>query len=324
MKVAIIGTGAYGLALAINISKNAQIVYLWSENENKYKEWHDSHNLKSILDVNLPKNIKVSLDYKEVLQDAKLIVIACASKYVDIVCRDMQKYYHKKTPICIATKGIEESTEDFLSNIVKNTLHTKNIAVISGPTFAIDIAHNEAVALALGSKNYQTKKTVLKYLSTDRFKLRPTNDMIGIQLCGTVKNIIAIAAGILTGLGYTESTRAFLINESLHDIKNIIRYLGGKPKVILSFAGIGDLMLTCTSKKSRNFSFGYVIGNTKNPLDIKNYLKNNTVEGYFALNTVYKLLQQKNINIPLINIIYDIVYNDKDPNSLVEFLITKK
>lgn len=142
--------------------------------------------------------------------------------------------------------------------------------------------------------------------------------------CGAIKNVIAIAAGILKGLGYSESTQAFLINESLHDIKHIIYYLGGNPKTILSFAGIGDLMLTCTSTKSRNYSFGYIIGNTNDIKQIKNYLKNNTVEGYYTLDTVYKLLKSKNINIELITTIYNIVYNYESPNSLANLLITKK
>ena len=324
MKVSIIGTGLYGLALAINVSKNADEVYMWTESEKVYNEWKKTGNLKNIIDVKLPPEIHISESYEEVLKDTELIIIASTSKYVDIICKNLKKFYDKSIPVCIATKGIEDSTEDFLSNIVKRTLVTNNVGVISGPTFAIDIAHNEAVALALGSENKKTEKAVMKCLSTDRLKLRPTKDMIGIQICGTVKNIIAIASGILAGLGYTDSTRAFLINESMHDIKNIIYYLGGNPKTIMSFAGIGDLMLTCTSTKSRNFSFGYTIGSTKDSNKIKKYLCENTVEGYFALNTVYKLLQKKKINIPLINIIYDIVYNEENPESLIKFLIEKE
>lgn len=324
MKVSVIGTGAYGLALALSLAKNNESVYMWTENENIFKEFKETKKLKSILDVKIPKNIKISMDYEEVLKNTKLIIMATASKYVDIVCNNMKKYYKKNTPICIATKGIEETTQDFLSNIIENVLETKNIAVISGPTFAIDMANNEPVALALGSNNAKTRKIVMDAFINDRLKLRPTKDMIGIQLCGAIKNIIAVAAGILKGLGYSESTQAFLINESIHDIKSIIRYLGGNPKTILSFAGIGDLTLTCTSTKSRNFSFGYTIGFYKNKDKTNEFLNNNTVEGYFTLNTVYQLLNNKNINIPLIQVIYDIVYNEQDPNTLATFLIEKE
>ena len=170
----------------------------------------------------------------------------------------------------------------------------------------------------------KAKNKVLETLPNETLKLRVSKDIIGIQICGAIKNVIAIASGILMGLGYSNSTQAFLINESLHDIKDMIYYFGGNPKTILSFAGIGDLMLTCTSSKSRNFSFGYLIGSTKNRKKILKYLENNTVEGYNTLDTIYKMLKKKNINIELINCIYDIVYNEDNPNALEKFLIAKK
>ena len=148
--------------------------------------------------------------------------------------------------------------------------------------------------------------------------------MIGIQMCGATKNVIAIASGILSGLGYSNSTQSFLINESLHDIKDIIKIFGGKPKTILSFAGVGDLMLTCTSTKSRNFSFGFTIGSTKDSKKINEYLVNNTVEGYNTLEVIYKMLNKRGTPIDLITTIYNIVYNEENPNTLASFLITKK
>jgi len=236
----------------------------------------------------------------------------------------MKPYYNPKIPVCIASKGIEESREELLSNIVKNALKTNNIAVISGPTFAVDILNNEPVALALASKTKKAKEYVLNTLANDTLKLRPSKDMIGIQMCGSIKNVIAIASGILSGLGYSNSTQSFLINESLHDIKDIIKIFGGNPKTILSFAGVGDLMLTCTSTKSRNFSFGVIVGSTKDQNKINEYLVTHTVEGYNTLEIVYKMLQKKGIEIELITTIYDIVYNGVDANTLAKFLVTKK
>lgn len=325
MKISVIGTGAYSLAIAFQLAKKKENnISMWTENATIYQEFIETKNLKSIFDIPLPKNIKVSTDIKKVLENTNIIYIVTASKYVDSVCQNIKPYYDKKIPICIASKGIEESSEELLSNIVYNTLKTKHIAVISGPTFAIDMIHNEPVALAIASSDIKTKNIVVDTLANERLKLRYTKDMIGVELCGSVKNVIAIAAGIISGLGYSESTRALLINESLHDIKNIIYYLGGNPKTILSFAGIGDLMLTCSSTKSRNFSFGYVIGSTKDSKKIKEYLINNTVEGYYTLDTIYRLLNKKNIKIDLINVIYNIVYNHENPEKLADFLITKK
>lgn len=324
MKISVFGAGAYGLALALALAKNGHNVIIWTENLNKELEYKETKSLKSVLNVDLPNNISISSLYEEVLKKTNLIFIVTTSKYVAEVCDNIKPFYKKSIPICIATKGLEENSLDLLSNIVINKLNTKNVAVISGPTFAVDMANNEPVALALAATNTRTKNIVLKTLPGDTLKLRPTDDLIGIQICGSVKNIFAIASGILEGLGYSDSTRSFLINESLHDIKHIIKYLGGNPKTILSFAGIGDLLLTCSSKKSRNFSFGYCIGKTKNKDKINEFLQNNTVEGYYTLETVYNLLKKKKIQIELVNVIYDIVYNYHNPYDLAKFLITKE
>jgi len=324
MKITVFGAGAYGISIACQLAKKeSNNIMLWTENKKLFDEFNKSHQFKSKFpSLEVPNNIKITENYEDAMKDTNLIFIITSAKYVNNIC-DNIKYYYKNTPICIAAKGIELESLNTLSNLAKNKLDTNNISVISGPTFAIDLINNNPAALAIAGYNKKTIKIVKENLQNETLKLRESSDIIGIQLCGSIKNIIAIAAGILKGLGYTESTQAFLINESLHDMKNIIHHLGGKRKTILSFAGIGDLLLTCSSAKSRNYSFGYVIGSTKNKEKINEYLKNNTVEGYYTLNSVYKMLQKKGINIPLITLIYNIVINYEDPNNLATFLINK-
>lgn len=324
MKICLLGTGIYGLAIAMELAKKCDNIWMWSENSSLVRNFKKTHELKEIYDIKIPKSIHLTNSYEEAVKNADVIFITCASKYVDAVCQAIKPYFKRTMHICIATKGIEESTEKLLSNVVGDTLLTRNIAVISGPTFAIDMLNGKPVALAIASLKPKTAHIITEILANDKLKLRISKDIIGIQLCGSVKNCIAIASGILNGLGYPESTQAFLINESLHDIKNIIYFLGGKPKTILSFAGVGDLMLTCTSQKSRNFKFGYTIGKTKDKQKIDQFLMKNTVEGYYTVEVIYKLLKHKNIDIPLINIIYDIIYNNVDPENLANFLISKK
>jgi len=325
MKISVIGLGVYSLAISKMLAKKDENeIVIWTENNEKYEEYKKTKKVASVFDTKLPKNIKISASMEDTLENTNLIYIITASKYVDIVTKQMKPNYNPEIPVCIASKGIEESREELLSNIVKNALKTNNIAVISGPTFAVDILNNEPVALALASKTKKAKEYVLNTLANDTLKLRPSKDMIGIQMCGSIKNVIAIASGILSGLGYSNSTQSFLINESLHDIKDIIKIFGGNPKTILSFAGVGDLMLTCTSTKSRNFSFGVIVGSTKDQNKINEYLATHTVEGYNTLEIVYKMLQKKGIEIELITTIYDIVYNGVDANTLATFLVTKK
>lgn len=323
MQVTIIGVGAYSVGIALMLAKNNHKITMWTENKDLVDKFNSTHKLETIFkDVEIPSNITLTNSYEEALQNSELIFLITSAKYVVSVCNEIKKYYNN-VPVCIASKGIEHTTLNTLSNIVKNTLNTNNVCVISGPTFAIDLVNNEPAALAIAGLNKKSVKLVKKTLANETLKLRESSDIIGIQLCGSVKNIIAIASGILKGLGYSESTQAFLINESLHDMKHIIHALGGKKKTILSFAGIGDLLLTCSSPKSRNYSFGYIIGSTKNQDKINEYLENNTVEGYYTLNSIHKMLEKKGIEIPLINLISDIVAGKKEPESLATFLINK-
>jgi len=325
VKITMIGTGAYGLSLALMLAKKEKNkIVMWSENPAIVEEFKSTKALNSILkDIEIPSNIEVTNSYEEAMKDTKMIFITSAAKFVKNICDSIKPFYKSNIPICIASKGIEEHSLMLLSSVVNDTLNTNKIVNISGPTFAIDLAKNEPSALAIAGLDKKALKVVKNTLENDTLKLRVSNDILGIQICGSVKNIIAIAAGIVKGLGYTESTQAFLINESIHDIKYLIKCLGGNPKTILSFAGIGDLLLTCTSTKSRNFSFGYVIGSTKDKKKIKEFLANNTVEGYYTLLSMYKLIKKKRIKMPIIDLIYDIVMNDVDASKLTEFLITK-
>ena len=229
----------------------------------------------------------------------------------------------QNTPICIATKGIEQDTHLFVYDVVKNILNTEKIAVISGPSFAIDIANNYPVGLTLACQDKETIDIIAKALTNNHFKLRKSYDIIGTELCGSVKNIIAIAAGILKGLNMPESTSAMLITESLHDIKALIKGLGGDGSTVLSYAGFGDLLLTATSPKSRNYSFGYLIGSKASKEEINNYIKNTTIEGLYTLKSISELVKNKDVDIPIINLMEQIIYQNKNPEELINFLIQK-
>lgn len=324
MKVAVIGTGAYGLAMALMLHKNNE-VSVWSENEEKIKEIKKHGKIDSILkDVKIPKDITFSTSYEKVLKDADIVFLMVSAKYIEQVSIDMAPFIKSSTPICIGTKGIIEDSLMLVTDVVRTHLKNKNIAIVSGPSFAIDMAKGEPVGLSIASTSKKTIMMSKAALESDSVKLRATSDMIGVQICGSIKNVIAVAAGILSGLGYSESTRSFLITESLHDIKELIKALGGDPKTILSFAGVGDLLLTCTSSKSRNYSFGVVVAQAKNQKEVEMFLQNNTVEGYFTLKAIRKLVRKRKIKIPVIDLIYDIVVNGKDPSLLSTFLIQKK
>lgn len=321
--IAIIGTGAYGLSIALTLLKKNKHIKMWVESEERAEFLNKNRKNAGILpSIEIPDSIEFSNDYEYVIKDTKIIFIAVAAKFVNPVTKELNKYNLKDKHFCILSKGIEQNTCEFVTEVFKRNIKSKNISVISGPSFAIDLANNQPIGLSIASKNKDSMNLIKKTLENDTLKLRPTNDIIGVELCGSIKNVIAIAAGILEGLGYAESTRSFLITESLHDIKSLIYGLNGNKKTILSFAGVGDLLLTATSTKSRNYSYGLLIGQKK--LDnAEEYLKNTTVEGYYTLKSIYTLVKRKKIDMPIINLIYQIIINKKAPEKLAEFLIKK-
>lgn len=318
--------GAYGLAIANLLTKtqNNEIM-VWSESKEKIEEVNKTNMLQvAFKDKLLPKSLKYTLSMEEAIKDKDIVFIVVAAQYVDSVALSMKPFLNKNTHVCICSKGIDIASCNFVSEVFyKYNPRHKRLAIISGPSFAIDILNSEPVALTVASKSFRTIETVQKALVSDTLKLRSTNDLIGIQICGSIKNIVAIASGIITGLGYSDSTRAFLITESLHDIKELISGLGGNKKSILSYAGVGDLLLTCTSVKSRNYSYGILIG-AKKYQEANNYLNTTTVEGYYTLKSIYKLIKRKKIKIPIMDLMYKIIMNNDNPELIIEFLINKK
>ena len=325
MKVTILGAGAYGIALSLMFNENNCDITLWEKFDEIASKLRKTRiNERVLPNIEIPPNIKILSDLKESVTDSELIVMAVPAGFVDEVSKELANYIKKDQHLCIATKGIEQDTCLFINDVVEKYIKNKNIAVISGPSFAVDIANYAPIGLTLATKSKATSNILHESLENSTLKLRDTNDLIGTEICGSIKNVIAIAAGIIDGMGLPESTQAMLITESLHDIKELIKALGGDGKTILSFAGFGDLLLTCTSTKSRNFTFGRMLGSgvEKDKIDI--YIKNTTIEGLYTLKSIHKLIKNKKVDIPIIDLIHDIVFYDKDPNEIKEFLIKKK
>lgn len=325
MNVSILGTGAYGLALSLMFHKNNNKIKMWTKfEEEKERIVSDHENKKVLPGIKIPEDIIISTDFYDVVKDAELIVVAVPAGFVDDVSFELSKYYKEDQFVLLASKGIERDSCLFVGDIFKRHVKTRKFAVISGPSFAVDMVTNCPIGLTLASENKKTRLTIKKALESDSIKLRETRDVIGVEVCGSIKNVIAIAAGMLDGMGYPESTQAMFIVESLHDIKELISKLGGDRKTILSYAGFGDLLLTATSKKSRNFSYGRLLGSKTDKKEIDEYVSKTTIEGLYTIQSIYKLLKNKRVKIPIINLIYDIIEGKKDVETLPLFLINKK
>ena len=323
MNIAIIGSGVFGIANAISLSHNTNNkIIMWTESEESLKRIESTRNNYDLLGgLKIPKSIKFTTSYEEVMKDADIVMLMPAAKFIDSVSKSIKPYITPKMMFVIGSKGIEQGSCRFVHEVFKDNIRTKMLAVISGPSFAIDIANMEPTALACATKNTKVFNKLKEAYKGTNIKLRKSNDLIGTELSGSIKNVVAIASGMLEGLGYKESTRAFLITESLHDIKELIYGLGGSKKSILSYAGVGDLLLTATSTKSRNYSYGILLATDK--VKANKYLEETTVEGYYTLKSIYSLIKKKKVKMPLIDLIYKIVMNDDDPNKLIDFLMKK-
>ena len=322
MKVAILGSGAFGIALSKVFIENTSDITMWTvaseyEELTKYRT-----NNKVLKNIKIDKRIKISTDLKETITNADIIVIAIPVKYVSSTTQKIAGYITNKQHICIASKGIEQGSCLFVHNIIKKYIHTNKINVISGGTFAIDMANKYPMGLTIASKNKKSALVIKKALTNSFITCEIVNDIFGVEMYGAIKNVFAIATGILEGLNLPESTKCTFITKCLNETKELIHSLGGNKKTIFTYAGFGDILLTCTSPKSRNFTLGKMIGEKRNKEEINNYINTTTIEGLYTLKSIKDLLHKNNKQIPLINYLYAIIYDNKEPESLID-LITK-
>lgn len=323
MKIGIFGCGAYGMALSSILWENRCDITMWTKFDDEKSQLETTRkNEKLLPNFELPYDIKITTDIEECIKDKDLLIIAIPAAHIDTLAVQMKPYI-KDNHILIATKGIEQETGLFINQILEKYLNTKNIAVISGPTFAVDLISKMPAGLTVASKNKETIARSKKALQNKYIKLRETDDVIGVEICGSIKNVIALSSGMLSGLGANDSTTAMLLTEAIHDMKEIIEAFNGNKKTVLSFAGFGDLLLTCTSTKSRNYTFGKMIGEKKSKSELADYLSNTTVEGFYTLESIYKLLKNKDVSIPIIDLIYDIAVKGQNPEKLLTFLVEK-
>ena len=320
MNITVLGAGAYGLALALTLYKNNNKVTVWTKLESEKEEIITTRkNEKALPGIIIPEEINITTDLS-CIEKSNLIVLAVPIDFFRSTCLEIKNHVNSSTLFVVATKGIEKETNAFCHEILESTIKTNHISIISGPTFAIQLANNSYSGLTLASNNLDDFNTIKKAFENNNLKIEKSNDLLGTEICGAIKNIMAIISGMLDGLKANETTKALFITLALQEIKNIILAFNGNSETIQYLCGIGDLVLTCTSDKSRNFTLGKILA-TKNKNDVLEYLKNNTVEGYHTAISIHELIKDKNINTPLINTIYQILFQGKDKETLLNILL---
>jgi len=321
-KIGIVGGGAWGTALAQLFSKNVDTVLIYDRNSDLVDNIN-SHNKnnKSFPDFKLNKNIKATSD-PQLLSDLEAILLVIPSQMVRTVLLEFKQLEIKLPKILICAKGIENNSLKLISEVVNEIYADSEIGILSGPNFASEVIIEQPSATTIASKNIEFAKSIVYSISSSKFKAYYSSDIIGVQVAGAVKNVMAIASGIATGLGFMENAKAALITRGVSEITLLNQALGGNPITLLGLSGIGDLFLTCSSTKSRNMEFGFKIGKGNK---IHELITDNTktIEGYFTAKSIYELGKKLNIEMPICETIYKILYEGLDVNVAVEELLNR-
>ncbi len=322
--LSILGSGSWGTALAQAFSKNFENVLIWGRDKKTVEDINVRKvNEKYLPEIKLSQNISASTDINAVFSQGDIVIIAVPTQRVREV---LEKVSNKKInkPVISASKGIEISTLKLVSQIIEDVLdiEKENIFVLSGPSFAKEVALGLPTAVTLAGEEKFAEK-LQGVLNTNTFRLYVSTDINGVQIGGAVKNIIAIATGASDGLGLGNNARASLITRGLYEMTKIAKLFGGKPETLYGLSGLGDLVLTATGDLSRNRTFGYLLGKG---LFIEEAFRKvgQVVEGAKTVKAIKQLAEKHNIELPISEVVYKVIYENLSPKEAVKILMNRE
>ncbi len=311
MKISILGLGAYGIALSKAFYKNDNKVSIWSRFEDEVQSvLIKRENQRLLPGVKIPKEVVITSDLKDCIEKSKVIVIAVPATAVREVAKQLSQIITEEQVICIVTKGIEQKTNKLMSQVVFEETKSNNICFLSGPSFAKELADGTEEGLIVASEDNSNNILIKVCLENESIFVNTTKDIVGVQIAAAVKNVFAILLGICDGLKLSESTRAAILTCIVNDLRIIIEVLGGKEQTVFSYAGIGDLLLTCMSDTSRNYTLGKHIGQGLSMKEALAKMNTKTVEGVYTLKSITSILKKKEIQVKSISLVYDMLYGN--------------
>lgn len=323
MNIGILGAGAFGTALAKNLaqfSNTKHNVTLYSVNKDVCYDINNNHaNSVFLPNISLPNNL-IATNTVTDLYNCNLILLVTPVKFIRSVLNELTNY-PKHIPLIIMSKGIEEETQDLVSDIIIETLGEIPIGVLTGPTFAVEIANNLVSALTLATKNLEMASTIIKQLNFSTIRIYKSTDVIGCQIGGAVKNVIAIAAGIIKGLNMSHNALAGLITRGVVEIATVIKAYNGNTSTAFGLSGLGDLVLTATSPESRNYSLGLAIAQANGYSTNIHKTKKGVAEGLFSAQSIHKIIQKHNLHLPICQEVYRIIYQQKKPTDSIKDIL---
>ncbi|UOR12452.1 NAD(P)H-dependent glycerol-3-phosphate dehydrogenase [Halobacillus amylolyticus] len=325
-KVAVLGAGSWGTALAIVLGDNGHDVHLWTHRASHAEEMNRTHkNEKYLKDIMIPNNVTAHSELSTVLADTEHIILVVPTKAIREVCQELIPHLNNKVTITHASKGIEPETYKRVSEIIAEEIPEKlytDIVVLSGPSHAEEVSLKHPTTVTVSAKDLSVASTVQDLFINEQFRVYTSPDLVGVELGGALKNIIALGAGISDGLGFGDNAKAALITRGLAEIARLGTSMGANPLTFSGLTGIGDLIVTCTSSHSRNWRAGYKLGQgTK--LDEVLEDMGMVVEGVRTAKAAYQLSKTQEVDMPITAGIYQILFEEANPKDVVTQLMTR-
>lgn len=307
-KVGVIGTGIWGTALALTASRAGNNVLCWARRQEVVDSINHSHVNRTYLpDIPLPDTIKATSNIRDIFEFAKIVLLTVSAQYTRETLKLIKPYVQNDTVIVICAKGIEADSGKMLSQVAKEEIPDTTIAILSGPGFAVDVAERRIASVTIACEKEEIASKITDMLGTQFFRPYYTTDIISPQIGGSVKNVIAIASGIVEGAHFGDGARATLITRGFHEMSKLAKALGGELTTITGMCGLGDLVMTASCSQSRNFSFGYEIGVRG---EAESVIKTNTrtVEGLHTTRAVVKIAKELGIEMPICEMVNRLLF----------------
>ncbi len=322
-KVGVIGAGSWGTALSVLLHDNGHQVTIWSIDPDEVKMLDEQReHVKKLPGVKIPGELNITGDLEEAVRGKDFIVLAVPSAFTRSTAKKMCPYVAEGQIIVDVAKGIEDNTLLTLSRQIEQEIPQADVAVLSGPSHAEEVGRKLPTTCVVGAKTKKTAEYLQEMFTSKVFRVYTSPDILGIELGGSLKNVIALAAGIADGLGYGDNTKAALITRGIAEIARLGIRMGGKAETFSGLTGIGDLIVTCSSVHSRNRKAGYLIGQGMTMQEAMDEV-NMVVEGVYSAKAAAKLADQYEVSMPIVKAVNEVLFAGKNPAEAVDELMLR-
>ncbi|MBO4617050.1 MAG: NAD(P)H-dependent glycerol-3-phosphate dehydrogenase [Lachnospiraceae bacterium] len=323
MNVGVIGAGSWGIALTVLLNKNGSKVTVWSKFEDEVKMLTEKREYADKLPgVKIPETVDFTTDLEATVKNNEVLIMAVPSTFVRGTAHLMKDYVKDGQIIVNVAKGIEENTLMTLSDIIEEEIPQAKVAVMCGPTHAEEVGRGIPTTIVVGAREQSTAKLIQDLFMNETFRVYTSPDVLGMEIGSSLKNVVALAAGIADGLGYGDNTKAALITRGIAEISRLGIKMGGKAETFAGLTGIGDLIVTCASMHSRNRRAGILIGQGKTMKEAMDEVKM-VVEGVYSAKAAMQLARKYEVELPIIEQVNEILFNDKPAAEAVRDLMIR-